>query len=74
MLVLSRRLGESIMIGQGIRVSVVAISGSRVRIGIEAPREIAVNRREVWSRKHALVAAHGAGDSPTALTGDVSSA
>jgi carbon storage regulator len=72
MLVLSRRLGESIMIGDGIRVSVVAISGRRVRVAIEAPREIAVDRAEVWSRKRALVTAHGAGDSRTAWTEDVS--
>jgi carbon storage regulator len=61
------------MIGQGIRVSVVAISGSRVRIGIEAPRDIAVDREEVWTRKQTFVPANGAGNCPIALAGDVSS-
>lgn len=51
MLVLSRRLGESIVIAQDIRVSVLAISGQRVRIGVHAPDHVAVDREELWLRK-----------------------
>lgn len=48
MLVLSRKKNESIMIGDAIEVKVVAIEGDLVRIGIEAPRNIDVYRREVY--------------------------
>ena len=47
MLVLSRKKNESIVIGDSIVVTVVEIRGDRVRLGIEAPREIAVHRKEV---------------------------
>jgi carbon storage regulator len=47
MLVLSRRRDESIVIGQGIVVTVVAIKGNQVRIGIDAPREVPVHREEI---------------------------
>jgi carbon storage regulator len=48
MLVLTRKLNQSIMIGDDIEVSVLAISGDKVRIGIQAPREIPVFRIEVY--------------------------
>ena len=51
MLVLSRRQGESIVIGQGIHVSVCGISRNRVRLAIEAPAEVNVDRAEVRLRK-----------------------
>jgi len=51
MLVLSRRQGESIVIGHGIHVTVYGISGNRVRLAIEAPPEVEVDRAEVWLRK-----------------------
>lgn len=47
MLVLSRKVGEQILIGQGIRVTVVAQEGGRVRLGIEAPNHVPIVRREV---------------------------
>ena len=50
MLVLSRKLGEVIEIGDSIRVAVVAIRGDKVRLAIEAPREVAVRRREIADR------------------------
>jgi carbon storage regulator len=47
MLVLSRTLGESIVIGEDIRVTVVEIDRGKVRIGIEAPREVPIYREEL---------------------------
>ena len=49
MLVLSRRIGETICIGQDVTISVVKISGNRVRIGIEAPQDVEVLRGELTS-------------------------
>ena len=48
MLVLTRKSNQSIMIGDDIEVSVLAIMGEKVRIGIEAPRSVPVFRREVY--------------------------
>jgi len=47
MLVLSRKRDEQIVIGENIAITVVEIRGDKVRLGIEAPRDIPVNRREV---------------------------
>ena len=47
MLVLSRKKGEKIIIGDNITITVVEIRGDKVRLGIEAPREVPVNRQEV---------------------------
>ena len=48
MLVLTRKANQSIMIGDEIEVSVLAVMGEKVRIGIEAPRAVPVFRKEVW--------------------------
>ena len=48
MLVLTRKSNQSIMIGDEIEISVLAIMGEKVRIGISAPREVPVHRREVY--------------------------
>jgi carbon storage regulator len=48
MLVLSRKLNESIMIADNVRIVVVEIRGDKVRLGIEAPKEVSVHRREVY--------------------------
>ena len=48
MLILSRKLNEQIVLGDGIVVTVVAIRGGNVRLGIEAPADIPVHRREIY--------------------------
>lgn len=53
MLILSRRVGEKILIGDRIVVTVNEIRGNQVRIGIEAPTETSVDREEVRARKEA---------------------
>lgn len=50
MLVLTRKLGESIRIGDNIVIKVVDLDGRHVKIGIEAPKSIAVNRQEIYER------------------------
>ena len=50
MLVLTRRLGESINIGDEIKITVVDIDGKQVKVGIEAPRDVAIFREEVYER------------------------
>ena len=53
MLVLTRRMGETIRIGPHIVVTVLGVNGSHVRIGIEAPRDVEVHREEIFERiKH----------------------
>jgi carbon storage regulator len=51
MLVLTRRIGEEIVIGGGIHVTVVAIEGTKVRLGITAPKDVAVDRKEIHDRR-----------------------
>ena len=50
MLVLTRRPGQSIMIGDGVEVQVLSVAGEKVRLGITAPRDVAIFRDEVFDR------------------------
>jgi carbon storage regulator len=67
MLVIRRRAGESIVIGEGIEIQVIEISGTRVKLGIQAPRQVPVVRKEVQlTAEENRTAAQAA--SPAALT------
>jgi len=50
MLVLSRKPGESVTVGDEVRITVLSVSGKQVRIGIEAPSDIAVHREEIYNK------------------------
>jgi len=50
MLILTRRIGETTMIGDDVVVTVLGVSGNQVRLGIKAPKTVAVHRREIYDR------------------------
>ncbi|MDH4380812.1 MAG: carbon storage regulator CsrA [Gammaproteobacteria bacterium] len=50
MLILTRRVGESLMIGDEVNVTVLGIKGNQVRIGVNAPKDVAVHREEIYQR------------------------
>lgn len=52
MLVLTRKPGESVTIGDNIKITVIDVKGRQVRIGVEAPRDMTIHREEIYARIH----------------------
>ena len=61
MLILTRRVGESVMIGEEVAVTVLGVKGNQVRIGINAPKTVTIHREEIFKRIH---------DDPSAPAGE----
>ena len=50
MLILTRRIGETVMVGDDVTITILGIKGSQVRVGINAPKHVAVHREEIYER------------------------
>ncbi|HNP65466.1 MAG TPA: carbon storage regulator CsrA [Woeseiaceae bacterium] len=60
MLILTRRAGETVMIGSDVTITVLGVKGNQVRIGINAPKDVAVHREEIFERIKSEQAGGGA--------------
>lgn len=67
MLILTRRAGETVMIGNDVTITVLGVKGNQVRIGINAPKDVAVHREEIYER---IQSEKNAGDGELAEGGE----
>lgn len=70
MLILTRRVGETLMIGDSVTVTILGVKGNQVRVGITAPKDVAVHREEIFQRIGREAAAGGAGQAAEGSTDD----
>jgi carbon storage regulator len=71
MLILTRRVGETVMIGNEVTVTVLGVKGNQVRIGVNAPKDVAVHREEIYDRiKREEEASYPAAQSPGTKVSD----
>jgi carbon storage regulator len=68
MLILTRRVGEALMIGDDVTVTVLSVKGNQVRIGVNAPKDVSVHREEIFDR----IKRDGDGDANANANGDPS--
>ncbi|MFM8845946.1 MAG: carbon storage regulator CsrA [Gammaproteobacteria bacterium] len=61
MLILTRRVGETVMIGEEVSVTILGVKGNQVRVGINAPKNVAVHREEIFER----IKSEGPDESPS---------
>ena len=52
MLILTRRISESIIVGDDVKITVLGVKGNQVRLGIDAPKDLSVHREEIYNRIH----------------------
>lgn len=52
MLILTRRVGETLIIGDDVAITVLGVKGNQVRIGINAPKDVSIHREEIYNRIH----------------------
>lgn len=64
MLILTRRIGESVIIGDDITITVLGVKGNQVRLGVNAPKEISVHREEIYNRIKQEQNVSGGGEVP----------
>lgn len=69
MLILTRRVGESLMIGDEVTVTVLGVKGNQVRIGVNAPKTVSVHREEIYERIQQEKSG-GPADEPSPATAD----
>jgi len=70
MLILTRRVGETVMIGENVTVTVLGVKGNQVRVGVNAPRDVAVHREEIFERIKREEQDGGTAERPAARTGN----
>jgi len=59
MLILTRRIGETLMIGDDVTVTVLGVKGNQVRLGVNAPKDVAVHREEIYDKINKQKGSHG---------------